>query len=60
MSNKLRNIIVNNAKKNIQWCNNETTQDKIIEQECINKKFTLQEFYATNGKYLNKLFGNVK
>jgi hypothetical protein len=56
MTNVERKNIVRKAKKQIDWNNsNEVDQDKIVEKICKEKGFTLVEFYATDGVYLNKI-----
>jgi hypothetical protein len=57
MTTKHRKTILRNAKKRPDWTSNEGVQDKIITEECVKKNFTLNEFYATDGKMLNKLLG---
>lgn len=56
MTNVQRINIVRKAKKQSAWYEmNEREQDAIIEKLCIKDGFTLADFYATDGIYLNKI-----
>jgi hypothetical protein len=55
MTMRHRKAILRNAKKRPDWTSNEVIQDKIIEEECKKKNCTLSDFYAIDGKILNKL-----
>lgn len=55
MDKKLREKIVKKCKENEDWYKGESFQDKLIESECIKLNYTLVDFYAEDGKYLNKL-----
>ena len=57
MSNKHRANILRRAKKNPKWSTNESSQDEIIDEECRKSSWTIGDFYATDGKTLNKLIG---
>jgi len=57
MLQKHRVNILRKAKKNPKWCDNEGIQDKIIAEECEKRGYEFHDFYATDGKTLNKMFG---
>lgn len=57
MSNKHRANILRAAKKNPKWSSKEGTQDEIIDEECRKRFWTINDFYNTDGKTLNKLLG---
>jgi hypothetical protein len=56
MTHKQRKNVVRACKrKNLWWTGNEVDQDRLIEEACQKRGFTLQEFYAEEGKILEKL-----
>jgi len=55
MTDKQRKSIVRKCKKQEGWNNGESAQDMLIEQECIKRRFTLSEFYACDGNFLEKI-----
>ena len=56
MKDTQRKSIVRKSKRKINWYNeSQYAQDKEIEKICIDNGFTLSEFYATDGKKLNKI-----
>jgi hypothetical protein len=58
MTDKDRRYVVRRAKKNIvgRWkFATESKKDAYVEDECRKLGYTLAEFYATDGKFLNKI-----
>jgi len=55
MTDNTRKKIVSNCKKQDGWYEGETSQDKLIQQECEKLGFTFSEFFGINGKTLNKI-----
>ena len=54
MTNQQRKSIIKKCKTKDDWSNVESAQDKLIEKECISLGFILSDFYACDGKTLNK------
>lgn len=57
LTTKHRKNIIREAKKDPRWTSNEGVQDRLIEEGCIKMNYTLSNFYATDGRMLNKLLG---
>ena len=60
MNNKDRKYVVRHAKKNYfgtWYMAGENTKDEKIKKECEALGYTLADFYATDGKFLNKILG---
>lgn len=55
LTHKERKAIVRAAKRKKSWYDGEAAQDKLIEAQCIKRGYTLSDFYAEDGKILNRI-----
>ena len=55
MTDQHRKNIARAAKRDSRWSSDIRIQDRIIEELCKKRGYTIHDFYAADGKMLNKL-----